>query len=150
MWTWWLPSLYFRMYDAYEKETARDDTRLLRGQQCPTLTAQENIDGRTFKQYLTYHFNYWMASGRGRSDVVVYSLEIQVAQVASLVKLQGCGLWAFRWDLCDVSTSGHWHPDTVDLGFRAQLLSALLLLVQLFLSEMAPLSATKVLSFMPS
>lgn len=42
MWTWWLPSLYFRMYDAYEKE---------------------NIDGRTFKQYLTYHFNYWMASG---------------------------------------------------------------------------------------
>ena len=24
---------------------------------------QENIEGRTFKQYLTYHFNYWMASG---------------------------------------------------------------------------------------
>ncbi|CAK9024865.1 unnamed protein product, partial [Durusdinium trenchii] len=42
MWTWWLPSLYFRMHDAYQKE---------------------NIDGRTFKQYLTYHFNYWMASG---------------------------------------------------------------------------------------
>jgi len=42
MWTWWLPSLYLRMYDAFEKE---------------------NIEGRTFKQYLTYHFNYWMASG---------------------------------------------------------------------------------------
>jgi len=42
MWTWWLPSLYFRMYDAYEKE---------------------NIDGRTFQQYLTYHFNYWMTAG---------------------------------------------------------------------------------------
>jgi hypothetical protein len=39
------------------------------------------------------------------------------------------------------------------LGFAPscfQHLSALLLLVQLFLSEMAPLSATKVLSFMPS
>ena len=24
---------------------------------------QENIEGRTFQQYLTYHFNYWMASG---------------------------------------------------------------------------------------
>ncbi|CAJ1382734.1 unnamed protein product [Effrenium voratum] len=42
MWTWWLPSLYFRMHEAYEKES---------------------IGGRTFQQYLTYHFNYWMASG---------------------------------------------------------------------------------------
>lgn len=28
-----------------------------------SFICQENIDGRTFKQYLTYHFNYWMASG---------------------------------------------------------------------------------------
>ncbi|CAE7480561.1 unnamed protein product [Symbiodinium natans] len=42
MWTWWLPSLYFRMHDAYLKE---------------------DIEGRSFQQYLTYHFNYWMTSG---------------------------------------------------------------------------------------
>ena len=42
LWAWWLPALYFRMRSAYEKE---------------------NIEGRSFRQYLTYHFNYWMASG---------------------------------------------------------------------------------------
>lgn len=34
---------------------------------------QENIEGRSFQQYLTYHFNYWMASGTdwGRISVAV-------------------------------------------------------------------------------
>eukprot|EP00439_Symbiodinium_sp_Y106_P069500 s253_g11.t5 len=42
MWTWWLPSLYFRMHEDYLKE---------------------DIEGRSFQQYLTYHFNYWMTAG---------------------------------------------------------------------------------------
>ena len=42
LWAWWLPALYLRMRRAYEKE---------------------NIEGRSFRQYVTYHFNYWMASG---------------------------------------------------------------------------------------
>lgn len=74
MWTWWLPSLYFRMHDAYQKDRgcvpssfwARSGLcprSVRRGAWTRAVHVQENIDGRTFKQYLTYHFNYWMASG---------------------------------------------------------------------------------------
>eukprot|EP00440_Ansanella_granifera_P033484 gb/GFBE01036330.1/.p1 GENE.gb/GFBE01036330.1/~~gb/GFBE01036330.1/.p1 ORF type:complete len:777 (+),score=183.84 gb/GFBE01036330.1/:1-2331(+) len=41
-WAWWFPNLYTRQRENYEKE---------------------HIEGRTFRQYLTYHFNNWMSTG---------------------------------------------------------------------------------------
>eukprot|EP00930_Biecheleria_cincta_P061707 TRINITY_DN4726_c0_g2_i1.p1 TRINITY_DN4726_c0_g2~~TRINITY_DN4726_c0_g2_i1.p1 ORF type:complete len:800 (-),score=170.37 TRINITY_DN4726_c0_g2_i1:58-2457(-) len=42
MWTWFFPRLYMRQWEAFQKEA---------------------IEGRTFNQYLNYHFNYWLSSG---------------------------------------------------------------------------------------
>eukprot|EP00931_Biecheleriopsis_adriatica_P116483 TRINITY_DN9211_c0_g2_i1.p1 TRINITY_DN9211_c0_g2~~TRINITY_DN9211_c0_g2_i1.p1 ORF type:complete len:773 (-),score=183.45 TRINITY_DN9211_c0_g2_i1:100-2418(-) len=40
LWTWYLPRLYMSHKESYLKE---------------------DIEGRTFEQYLTYHFNYWLS-----------------------------------------------------------------------------------------
>eukprot|EP00930_Biecheleria_cincta_P061706 TRINITY_DN4726_c0_g1_i1.p1 TRINITY_DN4726_c0_g1~~TRINITY_DN4726_c0_g1_i1.p1 ORF type:complete len:804 (-),score=163.31 TRINITY_DN4726_c0_g1_i1:232-2643(-) len=42
VWTWFFPRLYMRQWEKYQKEA---------------------IEGRTFNQYLNYHFNYWLSSG---------------------------------------------------------------------------------------
>ena len=37
-----------------------------------TQAWQEDIEGRSFQQYLTYHFNYWMTAG---ADQMLHFLE---------------------------------------------------------------------------